>query len=210
MIQILATQFNSGGPFMWVILATLGFGFAVVMERFLYFFVFCRGNSSMIVNKIGNALKKDQYDEAKKIIGKRKAPLFNLLRTAIEQYTAGAPIKTIQEKVEETAIKEVPKMSKRLNYLSLIANIATLLGLLGTIIGLQVSFSSLASVDVTRKAAMLAAGISQAMNTTAFGLIVAVPCMVFYTALHNKENTLIQDVDESVVRVINYMKEKRV
>jgi len=210
MIQTLAAQFTSGGPFMWVILATFGFGFAVVLERLLYFFVFCRGNSAMIVNKIGHALKKDQYDEVKKIVGTRKTPLLNLLRTAIEQYTSGAPIKTIQEKVEEAAIKEVPKMSKRLNYLSLLANIATLLGLLGTIIGLQVSFSSLASVDVTKKAAMLAAGISQAMNTTAFGLIVAVPCMVLYTALHNKENSLIQDVDESVVRVLNYMKEKRV
>ena len=210
MIQILATQFNSGGPFMWVILAAFGFGFAVVLERLLYYFVFCSGNSAIIVNKIGNSLKKDQCDEAKKIVGKRKTPLFNLLRTAIEHYTRGAPIKIIQEKVEEAAIKEVPKISNRLNYLSLIANIATLLGLLGTIIGLQVSFSSLASVDVTKKAAMLAAGISQAMNTTAFGLMVAVPCMFFYTALHNKENSLIQDVDESIVRVINYMKEKRV
>ncbi len=210
MIQTIATQFNSGGPFMWVILAIFGFGFAVVLERSLYFFVLCRGSSALLVKKIVKALKKDHFEEAKKIIGKRKAPLFVLLRTAIDHYTKGAPIKTIQEKVEEAAIKEVPKMSQRLNYLSLIANIATLLGLLGTIMGLQVSFSSLASVDVTQKAAMLAAGISQAMNTTAFGLLVAVPCMILYTALHNKENSLLQDVDESVVRVINYMKENRV
>ena len=100
-------------------------------------------------------------------------------------------------------------MSQRLNYLSLFANIATLLGLLGTIAGLQVSFSSLVAVEAAKKATMLAQGISQAMNTTAFGLIVAVPCMILYTILFNKQQALTKDLDEAVVRLLNYMKKKK-
>jgi biopolymer transport protein ExbB/TolQ len=100
-------------------------------------------------------------------------------------------------------------MTQRLNYLSLFANVATLLGLLGTIGGLQVSFSSLAAAEAAKKATMLAAGISQAMNTTAFGLIVAVPCMIMYTALSNKRDRLLKDLDEAVVRLTNYLKRRR-
>jgi biopolymer transport protein ExbB/TolQ len=114
----------------------------------------------------------------------------------------------VQEGVEEAAIRELPKLSERLNYLALFANIATLLGLLGTIAGLQVSFSSLASVEAAKKATMLAKGISQAMNTTAFGLIVAVPCMIFYTMLNNKQQRLTKELDETVVKTVNLIKKK--
>jgi biopolymer transport protein ExbB/TolQ len=103
----------------------------------------------------------------------------------------------------------MPRMITRLNYLSLFSNIATLLGLLGTISGLQASFSSLAAVEASKKATMLAAGIAEAMNCTAFGLIVAVPCMVMYTVLYNKQQQLTKALDESVVRIVNFMKKSK-
>jgi biopolymer transport protein ExbB len=134
--------------------------------------------------------------------------VYVLLRTALERYEAGMNIDDIQEGVDEAAINEIPKMSKRLNYLSLFANVATLLGLLGTIAGLQVSFDSLATVEASWKAVMLSQGISQAMNTTAFGLIVAVPCMILFTILANQRDRLVRDLDEAVVKVINYLRKK--
>ena len=132
-----------------------------------------------------------------------------LLKTALERFDAGMDIEEIREGLEEEAIKQVPRLSQRLNYLTLFANIATLLGLLGTITGLQLSFSSLANVEAAKKAAMLASGISQAMLTTAFGLIVAIPCMVIYTFLYNKQSQLVKDLDEATVKFLNYLKKKK-
>jgi len=127
----------------------------------------------------------------------------------VEAYAGGLAYEDIQEDVDEAAIKEMPRMTQRLNYLSLFANIGTLLGLLGTIVGLQDMFRSLAAVEAEKKAAMLASGISQAMNATAFGLIVAIPCMVMYTTLYNKQQQITKDLDEALVRLLNYFKKKK-
>ncbi len=208
-VQLLATKFNQGGPFMWVILVVLATACAIVLERVVFYFFICNINGVKLVSEVAKALNNDNIDAAKKAACCKKAPINTLIRTAIERYGTGMDFDDIQEGVDETAIKEVPKMSQRLNYLSLFANIATLLGLLGTISGLQVSFSSLAAVEAAKKATMLAQGISQAMNTTAFGLIVAVPCMIFFTILSNKQQALTKDLDEAVVKLLSYMKKKR-
>ncbi|MGD9202510.1 MAG: MotA/TolQ/ExbB proton channel family protein [Chitinispirillia bacterium] len=208
MLDFIAAKFNEGGPFMWVILIVLATACAVILERSIFYFIICRTNGIKLVANVAQALNNDKIDEAIKIVHRKNNPLNVLFQTAVERYSAGMNIDDIQEGVDETAIKEIPKMSQRLNYLSLFANIATLLGLLGTISGLQVSFSSLAAVEAAQKAAMLARGISQAMNTTAFGLIVAVPCMILYTILSNKQKALTKELDEAVVRLLNYMKKK--
>jgi biopolymer transport protein ExbB/TolQ len=132
-----------------------------------------------------------------------------LLQTAVARYAADVSYDDIQEGVEETTIKELPRMTQRLSYLALFANIGTLLGLLGTIGGLQTLFSSLAAVEAERKAAMLAAGIAQAMNTTAFGLLVAIPSMVAYTVLFNKQQRITKDLDEAVTKLLNYLRKKK-
>jgi biopolymer transport protein ExbB/TolQ len=208
MVETIARNFNAGGPFMWVILMVLAVACAVVVERLIFYLIVCRGSAVDTVARIAAALNRDDRSGAKRLVGSRRAPAMVLLRTALERYHDGMPAGEIREAVEEAAIREMPRMTQRLNYLSLFANIATLLGLLGTIAGLQVSFTSLASVEATKKAAMLAQGISQAMNTTAFGLIVAVPCMVCYTVLSNMQREQVKDLDEAVVRLLNYLKKK--
>ncbi len=209
MIQSVAAQFNAGGAFMWVILAAFTVGFAVMLERIFYFFVYCSGDSLKPAQKILYHLQKGEAQEALKVANRRKTPLHRLLQSAIAKYVSGASVEKITESVEQSAIRELPRLSKRINYLSLVANVATLLGLLGTITGLQVSFGSLANVDAAQKASMLANGIAQAMNTTAFGLIVAVPCMVMYTVLSNKQQELVRVADESISQVVTTIKEMR-
>jgi biopolymer transport protein ExbB/TolQ len=208
-VKSTALWFNTGGIFMWVILIVFAFACAAALERAVFYMFVCRSNGVKITADIARALNADKVDEAKKIVSRKNSPVDILLRTAVELYAAGMKHEEIREGVEETAIRELPRMSMRLNYLSLFANIATLLGLLGTITGLQVAFGSLTSVEAAKKAAMLAAGISEAMNTTAFGLIVAVPCMVLYTALSNIRDRKLKDLDEAVVRVLNYLKRKQ-
>lgn len=208
MIQTIARFFNAGGNFMWVILAVLAVSLAVMIERAVFYFIICRRTGEKILPKAIHALNQGRIEEAKQAV-KGSAPLHGLLSVAIERFGLNMSQTEIEEGVEEAAIREMPRMAQRLNYLSLFSNIATLLGLIGTISGLQSSFSSLAAVEASKKAAMLAAGIAEAMNTTAFGLIVAVPCMIMYTLFYNKQAQLTKDLDQSVVRLVNYMKKKR-
>lgn len=208
MIQTIATWFADGGKFMWVILAVFAIAVAVVIERVIFYYLVCGKNGRKTVADVARALNENKIKDAQQLLSS-KAPLPTLLKVAVDRYSADMTIDEIQEGVEEASIQQVPRFSLRLNYLALFANIATLLGLLGTISGLQLSFSSLVSVEASKKAAMLAKGISEFMTCTAFGLIVAVFCMVFYTFLSNKQSQLIKELDESVVKCINYLKKKR-
>jgi biopolymer transport protein ExbB/TolQ len=208
MLNSLSAWFANGGNYMWVILAVLTIAIAVVIERIIFYYIICAANGRKMVTGIARALNDKKVDDAKKIV-KSGAPLPSLLRVAIDRYNAGMTIDEIQEGVEEESIQQVPRLPQRLNYLALFANISTLVGLLGTISGLQLSFSSLVSVEASKKAAMLAKGISEFMTCTAFGLIVAIFCMAFYTLLSNKQNQLVKDLDESVVKCINYLKKMR-
>lgn len=209
MIYDIAGWFNAGGPFMWVITIVFALACAITVERLIFYYIICRRKGSVLVSLIAGALNEKKKDQALKYVNTGNAPLVILIRTALKRFDSGMDIEEIQEGIEETAIKQIPRFTQRLNYLSLFANIATLLGLLGTISGLMISFSSLAAVEAAQKATMLANGISQAMITTAFGLIVAVPCMILYTFLYNKQNKLIKDLDESVVRFVNYLKKQK-
>ena len=208
MVMSLAAWFNGGGPFMWAILAVLAFAVAVVIERLIFYYITCRDRGTQLVADIARNLNNNDMDKAKQSVT-GNAPVAVLLLTALERFNAGMSISEIQEGVEEAAIKELPRLSDRLNYLVLFANIATLLGLLGTIMGLQLAFSSLGSIEASQKATKLAQGISELMVCTAFGLMVAVPSMVAYTFLHNVQTRLTRDLDESIVKIMNYFKKKR-
>jgi biopolymer transport protein ExbB/TolQ len=103
--------------------------------------------------------------------------------------------------MELAAMSELPKLEKRTNYLSLLANIATLLGLLGTIFGLIDSFKAVTAADASQKAALLAQGIAVAMNTTAFGLVVAIPTLVVYSILNERSGAVVNEINENVARI---------
>lgn len=209
MFTSVASFFTAGGAFMWFILIVLACALAVIIERIIFFRVTCRHDSESLVAAIARAVNAEESDQALAVVADGKSPLHAILTTALERFRAGLSFDLIRQGVEETAIREVPRLSKRLNYLAMFANIATLTGLLGTIFGLQESFSSLAATEAAKKAAMLAAGISQAMNTTAFGLIVAIPCMVAFSVLSNMQVRLAADLDASSVKVMNYLQTHR-
>ena len=205
MIEYVARFFAQGGAFMWVILAVLAGALAVILERLYFFLVVCRKSSRDVVGDVARALNAGKLDVALGVVSRGRAPLLVILRTAVARVRDGLSYAAVRQGVEEVAIQEVPRLSKRLNYLATFANVATLTGLLGTIFGLQQSFSSLGAAEAAQKAAMLASGISQAMNTTAFGLMVAIPCMVAYSVLSNLQAKLSEDVDASSTRMLNYL-----
>ena len=209
MIETAAKFFNEGGTFMWIILGVGAFASAVILERLYFFFVTCRGNSRGLVSRIAKAISNDNPEEAEKIASSKKSPVHRLLNVAVQRYKKGLAYEEIQQGVEEAAIKEIPKFGTRLSSLGMFANIATLTGLLGTIFGLQVSFNSLQLAEGAEKATALANGIAQAMNTTAMGLMVAIPCMIAFTQLSNVQAGLTEDLDEATVKMLNYIEKRK-
>jgi len=118
---------------------------------------------------------------------------------------ANQPERVIQDAVDEADLEVLPLLQARTPYLSMIANVATLMGLLGTILGLIAAFAGLAHADPSQKQTVLAQGIAIAMNTTAFGLIVAIPCMVSHALLQGRTNSMIQSIDTYSVKLINIL-----
>jgi biopolymer transport protein ExbB/TolQ len=208
-VELLATWFRSGGPFMWVLLFFAACAAAVAIERMIFLYLICPRDTSGLVGKLKAAVGEGKGADAAKMLQGKGSPTLALLHIAVDSFNAGYAAADIQEDVEEAAISQIHRFSVRLNYLTLFANVSTLVGLLGTITGLMQSFTSLATVDAAQKASMLASGISQAMITTAAGLIVAVPCMVVYTVFSNRQSVLVKDLDESTVRLLNFIKKKK-
>ena len=135
------------------------------------------------------------------------ALLPNVLRSGLKR--ANQSKEQIQDAVEASMLEATPKVEKRLGYLSLVANISTLVGLLGTIYGLIQSFSAVATADPASKAKLLALGISKAMNTTALGLISAISIMVIHSILTSKSDKILSDLEENSVKLIDLLGTKR-
>jgi biopolymer transport protein ExbB/TolQ len=199
--------FRNGGPFMYIILATLIVGLAIIIERSIYVAFKNRIDTSVFVSKIIELIKQNKVQSAINLCARSKAALPAITKAGLQAY--GQSSKTIQNAFELAAMAELPKLERRTHYLAMIANVATLLGLLGTIIGLIQSFQAVAGADSSQKAALLSAGISVAMNTTAFGLIVAIPCMVSHAFLQSKTNAIIDEINENVARIYQYITKER-
>ena len=199
--------FSAGGPVMYVIFLALVFGLAIIVERFIFLRIRNRIDSETFVNRIIELVKSGNINRAIEYCAISDAALPKITKAGLLEMSASAA--DIQNAMELSAMVEIPKLEKRTSYLSMIANVATLLGLLGTILGLINSFAAVAHADAADKAALLTAGISLAMNTTAFGLIAAIPCLIGYTYLLETTNGLVDEINENVARVYRHLVAKR-
>ena len=199
--------FKEGGPFLWVILAVFAFAVAVVIERVI-FYLYCFSDARISAAKVAGELDRKEFAKARSVV-RRRTPANELLKIVIDGFEKDAKVADIQEAVEMGAIAQVPRLTQRLSYIALLANMSTLLGLLGTILGLQISFGSMGNVDASQKAAMLSQGIAEAMNCTAFGLLVAIGCMAMNTILSNRSQSLTRQLDEGVVRLLAHIRKNK-
>lgn len=194
--------FSQGGPFMAVIGVVLFAAIAIIAERAYFYQVVCGADASELVESTSQSVVRGQARTALGRLREGRSPLHELLAVAVEGHMDGRISTQVEEGVEQAAVREVSRLHRRVDYLAVLANVATLAGLLGTIFGLKESFASLAVADPSAKAALLAAGISQAMNTTAFGLIVAIPCMIAHAKLTARRNQLLTDLDAGVMGLL--------
>lgn len=206
-IDGLATFMNDGGVFMWIIFGIWIVAIAISMERFNSLRLYdTNGNS--IMEMIKKHVLMNQVHEAIQKCSGGKALLPQVLRSGLKR--ANQNKEQIQDAVEGSILEVQPLIDKRLDYLALIANISTLMGLLGTIYGLIQSFSAVAGADPSQKAQLLALGISKAMNTTAFGLISAITIMVIHTILGKKSEKIASDIEHYAVKLVDLLGTKRV
>lgn len=193
--------FQSGGNFMFLILIVFCLAVAIILERFFFLFYKYNINAPKFYQQVRQTIRKG---DAKTAIGYcDDTPLPAILRAGLQQFQIKR--KGILPAMEEVALEMTPKIQKRTPYLAVLANISTLLGLLGTIFGLIVAFSAISGAEPGEKAIELARGISLAMSTTAFGLIVAIPCLLFHAILQSKVNKLLDEIDEYSVKTANML-----
>ena len=195
-----ANFFQNGGPFMYVILITGVTILAVAAERFWVVGRAASINRGKFTRDLLRLVSKGNTTEATALCRKVKGPVATVAQAILSR--GHQDEEKLQSAADGAATIVLPPLSRRLPYLSMLANSATLLGLLGTIFGLTTAFSAVGAADPAQRSAFLAAGISQALNTTAFGLIVAVPTLLLHGFLVSKVEAVVEDVDETSVRLI--------
>ncbi|MDH4229605.1 MAG: MotA/TolQ/ExbB proton channel family protein [Nitrospirota bacterium] len=194
--------FQSGGVMMYFILFILALGTAIVLDRWL---VITRSavNGPALWNAVHGHLNSGQVEDARALLASGRTPLHRVLHSGVDAMARAMDREDVENAVEESMLEIMPRLESRLHYLPTLANVATLVGLLGTIMGLIDAFNAVSVADPSQKAALLSQGIAVAMNTTAFGLITAIPLMLLYSALHARTNVLIDNLDQFSFRLIN-------
>ena len=187
------------------ILGMLFFAIAIIIERvYMILFVY-ESNATTLMQRVQRLVLENNIDEAIKVCNTRKnAVIYQIFKAALTN--AHRPFDEVQDYVEVAKLGAIPMLQKRMMYLFTLGNVATLLGLLGTVIGLVRTFSGVGALEASQKQAMLSSGISTALNSTAFGLLVAVPCMFAYGFLFNRINQIIDEIEHYSARLLMLLK----
>lgn len=202
MIDTVIRFFQEGGSFMLPIGIVLAIGLAITLERYL-FLIAATATNKRAFKQIEPLLAKQMFDQVIKMTDKSKAPIARVIGAGISRLSVSPRREDIEYAMEEGLMETTPRLEKRTAYLGMLANIATLLGLLGTIIGLIAAFSAVATAEPSEKASLLSQSISVAMNTTAFGLISAIPLLLFHSLLQTKTTEIIDSMEMAGVKTLN-------
>jgi len=202
LITTIANFFHDGGFWMYPILLVGATGFAIGIERFIKLAKVEIANRKMW-DQLHPVLYKGDFDKAREMTRNDKSTISQLLMTGLERQGTVRRREDIEIVMEEEMMAIIPQLEKRTAYISLFANLSTLLGLLGTIIGLIQAFQAVANAAASEKAALLSASISEAMNCTAFGLIVAIPLLVVSLFLTTKAGNIIDSLEMASLKTLN-------
>ncbi|MFT4835601.1 MAG: biopolymer transport protein ExbB/TolQ [Psychromonas sp.] len=200
MFDTIIRFFQEGGDFMLPIAIVLAIGLAIALERAIYLFRVSRQNGKAIAI-INPMLKNLEFNNIALLT--EKSEITGIFQAGIRRMKQTTERQEIEYAMEEGVMDALPQLEKRTQYLATLANISTLLGLLGTIIGLIAAFSAVANADPSEKASLLSESISVAMNTTAFGLIAAIPLLGFHAVLQTKTLDIITNLEIAGVKFLN-------
>lgn len=200
--------FKDGGPFMYVNVFWLACAIAVIIERIITLMFRYNLNAPPFMEQVTKLVLTGNVDRAVKLCGAAPhAPLAKVIRAGLTRANRGEL--EVAKAVEEAILEHTPPVSTRIQWLWSLANIATLVGLIGTIIGLIGTFRSLGNVPADQKQALLSAGISEAMNNTAFGLSIAVTCIIFHLFLTAYSKRMIEVVELNALKLENLLSRRQ-
>lgn len=203
----IVTFFQQGGLFMYPIVVVLALGLAIAVERWLYL-TMTTAKNKVLWGKVTPYLKSGNYAGALQVTSKSKAAIAQIMTYGLNRIRSARRREDVEHAMEESLMEVMPRLEKRTHYLATFANIATLLGLLGTIIGLINAFTAVSNANPAEKADLLSASISVAMNTTAFGLMVAIPLLLVHTLLQTKTTQIIDSLEMASVKFLNAITER--
>ncbi|GAW95804.1 MULTISPECIES: MotA/TolQ/ExbB proton channel family protein [Colwellia] len=193
---------QTGGAFIYPIALVLVIGLAITIERWLYLSSALRRNRKAF-SLLQDSLKKGDLAAISQYAKEHSAPVLDVLQSGIARLSSVKRREDVEYAMEETMMEYMLRLEKRTPFLAILANVATLLGLLGTIMGLIAAFSAVANADPAEKANLLSASISVAMNTTAFGLITAIPLILFHSVLMGKTAAIADSLEMAGIKLLN-------
>jgi len=194
--------FQKGGVFMYPILFVFLTGMAVAVERWFQLSRI-RSQNRKMWNTFYPMLAKGEFDKMKTIVNKDKSTISQMLGMGLARQGKLRRREDVEIAMEESMMEIIPRLEKRTPYVALLSNIATLLGLLGTIMGLIEAFTAVANANPAEKADMLSASISVAMNTTAFGLMSAIPLLLCHAKLMSTTGQIVDSLEMASVKALN-------
>jgi biopolymer transport protein ExbB/TolQ len=200
----IAEAFRTGGIWMYLILTVSIFAIGIIIERFIFLFFKYNINANAFMAQIQKLVMAGNVDRAIKLCNAAPAAaLPKVVKAGLTRANKGEV--QIQNAIEEATLEVVPMVTRRTPALLALANIATLLGLLGTIVGLIEAFAALEDAPPEDRQRLLAGGIALAMNTTAFGLVVAIPTMLAHLFLSGISKRIVQEIDQHSVKLENLL-----
>ncbi|MCW8956914.1 MAG: MotA/TolQ/ExbB proton channel family protein, partial [Gammaproteobacteria bacterium] len=205
-IHSIVLFFQTGGLFMYPILIVFAVGMAISLERFIKLSSVRRVNRKMW-NQVHPVLEEGDFDQAREMIAEDNSTIGKLLTMGLARQGSVRRRDDIEIAMEESMMEIIPQLEKRTPYVALFSNISTLLGLLGTIMGLIEAFTAVANANPAEKADLLSASISVAMNTTAFGLMAGIPLLIVHAYLTSKTGEIVDSLEMASVKTLNIISE---
>lgn len=207
MFSTIVRFMQEGGAFMYPIALVLLLGVAIAIERWLYLTRMRISNQSLW-KQLEPLLAAGNFRQAAQLSSQSPSAIGQILNYGLARIQGARRRDDIEKAMDESLMGIVPRLERRTHYLASFANVATLLGLLGTIIGLIQAFQAVGAANPAEKADLLSASISVAMNTTAFGLIVAIPLLMIHSVLQSKTTQLIDNLELASVKFLNSVTER--
>jgi biopolymer transport protein ExbB/TolQ len=201
MFESIAHAFQEGGFGMYLIAISSVFIIAVAVERVYFLYFKATIEKDAFVQAMRKYILAGNVGKALALCSQESTPLSNIIKSGLVKVNKSDA--EVQAAMDEASLREVPRVEKRTPYLAMLANVAMLLGLLGTIVGLINCFAAVATGDPSEKATLLAKGISEVMNCTAFGLGTAIVALCAFAVLQGKTQKLSDDINEASVSVLN-------
>ena len=180
-------------------------GVAIVVERSLVLRSASAMDKDELLKFIQAYCLQGQVQTAINVVSQSKGPLTNIIRSGLVAVANGKPPEEVQTAMDAVALREIPRLSRRIDLLSALANVAVLLGLLGTVSGMIAAFSAVANLPPADKARVLASSIAEALNATGFGLLVSIVLFFFWGFLMSWSTRVIDDVHEASVSTLNFI-----